>query len=167
MKKLLTLLGSVALAISVMAGSGLKYEGTATVASGATNALVAVDLGTSAGSDEFLLESVEARISSGTGTGTVAFAIASIGDRLEVAKSSNLSLTGATYRNYPKRTYSVSSTQIGTIPYVTNDVMLVSITTNTVTSTVYENYQAKTIWVMVGQPATNAATAYKFSIHVK
>lgn len=166
MKKYIALLGALLVTSSVLAGTGLRFEGTATVASGATNTLVAVDIG-GTGPMEYQIDSVETRITSGTGTGTVAFAIASIDDRLEIAKSSNLSLTGATYRNHPKYEYTATSTRIDTVPYSTNGVTLTAIVTNTTSTTVSENYQAKTVWVMVGQPATNAATAYRFSIHVK
>ena len=163
MKKLVTLLSALMIAACAFAGSGQVYPGTVTVAAGATSGTTAVTLGTAGGSDLWAIDNVEARISSGTGTGLVTFAISNIGSTIPVAITTNLVVGTGAYRAHPKYSWSYSQTVGGYV--VTGDVAVATSTTQTIP--MYSDYMAKTMTVTVSQPATNVATVYLFSIGVK
>lgn len=163
MKKLGTLLGALMIAACAFAGSGQLYQGTVTVAAGATTATTPVTFGQPSGSDLWIVDNVETRISSGTGTGLVTFAIANIGSTIPVAITTNLVVGTGAYRARPKYSWSYSQTVGGYV--VTGNVAVATSTTQTIP--MYSDYMARTMEVTVTQPATNVATVYQFSISVK
>jgi hypothetical protein len=162
MKKLMLLIACGVLAMSCQAaGSGMKYDGTVTIAAGATNKVATpLVLGSPGGADVYALNRMEAVIVSGTGTGTVTFAISNLGATETLATSPNLALGGTPYRNSPK--YSWSYNVVSSI--VTNDIVTAKTVTNAVP--VYNEYLVKTLQITVNQPATNVATVYNYSITV-
>ena len=127
--------------------AGWLYDGTLTVAAGATNAYdtAVIRGGESETNYVSALDSVEAFNSSGSGTGAVSFAFANLSGAATVISTSSNLPPGAAWSDWPKRSYAAVS--------------------GSVTNAAAGPWYARYVTVRAAQAATNSTpTVYRWRI---
>ena len=146
MKKLMSLTAALCIAApALMAGWG--YEGTVTVAAGATNAsdVAVIRGGESATNFLSAIDRVAADNDSGVGTGVVSFAVSDLPGVATVISTSASLTPGSAHADWPTRAYAAVA--------------------GGVTNAAAGPYYARYVTVSVVQAATNATpTAYRWFI---
>ncbi len=147
MKKIMMLFAAALCLGAPALKAGWLYDGTVTVAAGATNAsdTAVIRGGESATNCVSAIDRVEAFNASGPGTGTVSFAVASLSGSPTVISASAALPPGSAHADSPKRAYAAVA--------------------GGVTNAAADPYYARYVTVSVAQAATNSApTAYRWRI---
>lgn len=158
MKKLMTIVGMVMVAVCIMAQSPVYRNDTITLAAGVTNQSVLIPI-TDNGVETYReVDRVVAIHTSGPGTGVVAFAAIDVGATYQISTTGNL-ITLAEAFDWPKYAYVSGQT----VNLVTGNVFVVK----TNLSTNYQPYSVRVLKVTVSQPSSPLVNVYKVGAYAK
>lgn len=158
MKKVMTIVGAVMIAVCIMAQSPVYRTKTLTLAAGVTNVsdyIPIADVGVGSYRE---IDRVVAVHTSGPGTGTVSFAASDIGTSYTLYTTGNL-ITLAEAFDWPKFAYVSGQT----VNLVTGNVFVVK----TNVSTNYQPYSVRMLKVTVSQPSSPLQNVYDVSVFAK
>lgn len=159
MKKVMTIVGAVMIAVCIMAQSPVYKTGTITVPAGTTNVTHVFSICDDGQPNFRLLDCVKFIHDTGPGTGTISVVEMDIGIETAVYNAGS-HVTGWSTVSYPRREQAVK-TSAGWV--VTNDVIVAKSTVDTA----YEKYACRVIKINVAQPSSALVNTYKYALYAE
>ena len=156
MKKVMTIMGAVMIAVCIMAQEPVYRSETITLEAGVTNQSVIIPI-TDNGFEAYReINRLVAIHTSGPGTGVVAFASIDVGATYPISTTGSL-ITLAEAFDWPKYAYVSGQT----VNLVTGNVFVVK----TNLSTNYQPYAVRILNVTVSQPSSPLVNVYKVGVY--